>query len=59
MSHGYLLTFAIEGTDSYGAGLTVAVRRRDIGVVEVICTDRRDLEAAPFEARHIRRNMAR
>jgi len=36
------LTFAIEGTGSYGAGLTAAVRRRDIGVVEVLRTDRRD-----------------
>jgi transposase len=33
------LTFAIEGTGSYGAGLTAAVRRRD---VEVLRTDRRD-----------------
>jgi len=39
---GHLLTFAIEGTGSYGAGLTAAVRRRDIGVVEVMRTDRRD-----------------
>ena len=29
------LIFAIEGTGSYGAGLTAAVRRRDVGVVEV------------------------
>jgi hypothetical protein len=36
------LTFAIEGTGSYGAGLTSAVRRRDIGVIEVLRTDRRD-----------------
>lgn len=36
------LMFAIEGTGSYGAGLTSAVRRRDIGVVEVLRTDRRD-----------------
>lgn len=36
------LTFAIEGTGSYGAGLTSAVRRRDLGVVEVLRTDRRD-----------------
>jgi hypothetical protein len=36
------LTFAIEGTGSYGAGLTSAVRRRDIGVGEVLRTDRRD-----------------
>jgi hypothetical protein len=37
------LTFAtIEGTASYGAGLTSAVRRRDIGVVEVMRAGRRD-----------------
>ena len=36
------LIFAIEGTGSYGAGLTSAVRRRGLGVVEVIRTDRRD-----------------
>lgn len=42
ITHGHLLTFAIEGTGSYGAGLTAAVRRRDIGVVEVMRTDRRD-----------------
>ena len=36
------VTFAIEGTGSYGAGLTAAVRRRDVGVVEVVRTDRRD-----------------
>lgn len=41
-THGRLLTVAIEGTGSYGAGLTAAVRRRDIGVVEVMRTDRRD-----------------
>lgn len=39
---GHLLTFAIEGTGSYSAGLTAAVRRRDIGVIEVMPTDRRD-----------------
>lgn len=39
---GGRLTFAIEGTGSYGAGLTSAVRRRDIGVIEVMRTDRRD-----------------
>jgi hypothetical protein len=27
------LTFTIEGTGSYGAGLTAAVRRRDVGVL--------------------------
>lgn len=32
---GGKLTFAIEGTGSYGAGLASAVRRRDIGVIEV------------------------
>jgi len=36
------LTFAIEGTGSYGAGLTSAVRRSGIGAVEVMRTDRRD-----------------
>jgi transposase len=36
------LVFGIEGTGSYGAGLTAAVRRRDIGVIEVLRTDRRD-----------------
>jgi transposase len=41
-THGHLLTFAIEGTGSYGAGLTAAVRRRDVGVIEVMRTDRRD-----------------
>jgi len=39
---GTRLTFAIEGTGSYGAGLAAAVRCRDIGVLEVIRTDRRD-----------------
>jgi transposase len=39
---GRKLTFAIEDTGSYGAGLTAAVRRRDIGVIEVLRTDRRD-----------------
>ena len=41
-SLGRKLTFAIEGTGSYGAGLTAALRRRDIGVIEVLRTDRRD-----------------
>jgi len=41
-SLGGKLTFAIEGTGSYGAGLTSAVRRRDVGVIEVMRTDRRD-----------------
>ena len=39
---GLHLTFAIEGTGSYGAGLTSAVRRRGVGAVEVMRTDRRD-----------------
>jgi transposase len=39
---GQELMFAIEGTGSYGAGLTSAVRRRGVGVVEVMRTDRRD-----------------
>ncbi len=42
VSLGGKLTFAIEGTGSYGAGLTSAVRRRDVGVIEVMRTDRRD-----------------
>src|SRR3954466_7920753 len=36
------LVFAIEGSGSYGAGPTSAVGRRDLGVVEVLRTDRRD-----------------
>jgi hypothetical protein len=36
------LTFAIEGTGSYGAGLTSAVRIHDIRGVEEMRTDRRD-----------------
>lgn len=39
---GHLLTFAIEGTGSYGAGLTGAVNRSGIGTIEVMRTDRRD-----------------
>jgi transposase len=39
---GTHLTFGIEGTGSYGAGLTSAVRRRGIGAIEVLRTDRRD-----------------
>jgi len=39
---GGSLTFAIEGTGSYGAGLTSAVRRSGLGAVEVMRTDRRD-----------------
>jgi transposase len=39
---GGRLTFGVEGTGSYGAGLASALRRRGIGVVEVLRTDRRD-----------------
>src|SRR3954454_8658584 len=39
---GRKLTVAIEGTGSSGAGLTAAVRRRAIGVIEVLRIDRRD-----------------
>ena len=39
---GRALTFAVEGTGSYGAGLTSAIRRRQVGVIEVMRTDRRD-----------------
>jgi hypothetical protein len=39
---GGKLTFGIEGTGSYGAGLAGAVRRRGIGALEVVRTDRRD-----------------
>jgi transposase len=42
MSLGTKLTFGLEGTGSYGAGLTSAIRRRSIGVIEVLRTDRRD-----------------
>lgn len=38
---GGRLTFATEETGSYGAGLTSAVRRRGIGAIEVMRTDRR------------------
>ena len=34
--------FGVEGTGSYGAGLASAIRRRSIGVLEVLRTDRRD-----------------
>lgn len=34
--------FGVEGTGSYGAGLASAIRRRGIGVLEVMRTDRRD-----------------
>ena len=36
------LIFAVEGTGSYEAGLTSAIRRSNIGVIEVMRTDRRD-----------------
>ncbi len=41
-SFGGKLTFGIEGTGSYGAGLAGAVRSRGIGAIEVMRTDRRD-----------------
>lgn len=41
-SFGGKLIFGIEGTGSYGAGLAGAVRRRGIGAMEVVRTDRRD-----------------
>ena len=49
VAFGGRLTCGIEGTGSYGAGLTSAVRRHDIGTVEVVRTDRRDrrLGASP------------
>jgi hypothetical protein len=37
---GRLVTFGIEGTGSYGAGLASAVRRRGFGSIEVLRTDR-------------------
>lgn len=42
IAFGGKVTFGIEGTGSYGAGLASAVRRRDIGTIEVVRTDRRD-----------------
>lgn len=39
---GREVTFGVEGTGSYGAGLASAIRRRSIGVLEVLRTDRRD-----------------
>lgn len=36
------MTFGVEGTGSYGAGLASAIRRRSIRVLEVLRTDRRD-----------------
>lgn len=41
-SLGRKVTFGVEGTGSYGTGLTSAIRRRSIGVIEVLRTDRRD-----------------
>ncbi len=42
LSLGREVTFGVEGTGSYGAGLASAIRRRGIGVLEVLRTDRRD-----------------
>lgn len=39
---GAPLTFGVEGSGSYGAGLVSALRRHDVGVVEVVRSDRRD-----------------
>jgi len=41
-SLGHQVIFGVEGTGSYGAGLASAIRRRNIGVLEVLRTDRRD-----------------
>jgi transposase len=41
-SLGRQVSFGIEGTGSYGAGLASAVRRRGFGTIEVLRTDRRD-----------------
>jgi transposase len=41
-SLGHQVIFGVEGTGSYGAGLASAIRRRNIGVLEVLWTDRRD-----------------
>ena len=41
-SLGREVVFGVEGTGSYGAGLASAIRRRHIGVLEVLRTDRRD-----------------
>jgi len=35
-SLGREVTFGVEGTGSYGAGLASAIRRRSIGVIEVL-----------------------
>src|SRR3546814_15881606 len=45
-SFGGKLTFGIEGTGSYGAGLAGAVRRRGIGTLEVMRTDRQTVRAS-------------
>ena len=39
---GREVIFGVEGTGSYGVGLASAIRRRSIGVLEVLRTDRRD-----------------
>jgi transposase len=39
---GQSITFAIEGSGSYGAGLATAARRHGVHVVEVMRTDRHD-----------------
>ncbi|MGS0685658.1 IS110 family transposase [Nakamurella sp. GG22] len=39
---GQEVVFAVEGTGSYGAGVSVAIRRHGLEVVEVSRTDRRD-----------------
>lgn len=41
-TQGKIVAFGIEGTGSYGAGLTSAVRRRGHKVIEVARMDRRD-----------------
>jgi transposase len=41
-SLGREVIFGVEGTGSYGAGLASAIRRRSLGVLEVLRTDRRD-----------------
>lgn len=42
LSLGGEVVFGVEGTGSYGAGLASAIRRRSVGVLEVLRTDRRD-----------------
>lgn len=39
---GAPVTFGVEGSGSYGAGLASALRRSAVGVVEVLRTDRRE-----------------